>query len=103
MRFCNCCTCILIQISLISSSGSIQITLSIGLGNGLVPNTFQAITWTNDDTDHWHNLASLGYNELIILCEQQEGVAHVDLYQTITGDALAPVVTSSAAGTILTS
>ena len=33
--------------------------ISIGSGNGLVPNRQQAITWTNDD-----QIPSLGYNEL---------------------------------------
>ena len=36
---------------------------SIGSENGLAPNRWQAITWTNDGLVYWHIYASLGLNE----------------------------------------
>ena len=39
--------------------------LSIGLGNGLVPNRWQAIIWTTADPIHWRIYAGLGGDELI--------------------------------------
>ena len=33
--------------------------VSIDLGDGLVPNKWQAITWTNVDQDIWCHMASL--------------------------------------------
>ena len=42
--------CILIKISLkFVSNGIIDVKPSIGLDNGLVPNSWQAIIWTNAD------------------------------------------------------
>ena len=37
--------------------------MSIGLGNGWVPNT-QAIAWPSADPDPWHHMASAGLNNL---------------------------------------
>ena len=37
---------------------------SIGLGNGLAPNRWQAITWTDDDPSHWRIYAELAGDEL---------------------------------------
>ena len=37
-----------------------------GSDNGLSPNRRQAITWTNDDCDHWCCILSLGHIELIL-------------------------------------
>ena len=39
--------------------------ISLGLGNGLVPNRRQAIIWTNADQIHWPIYAALGGDELI--------------------------------------
>ena len=36
-------------------------------GNGLAPNKWQAITWTNVDKDLWCHMMSLGHNELNIV------------------------------------
>ena len=33
-------------------------------GNGMVPNRWEAITWTNADPFHWHIYAALGGDEL---------------------------------------
>ena len=38
--------------------------ITLGSGNGLAPNRWQAITWTNRDPDTWCCVASLGHNEL---------------------------------------
>ena len=40
----------------------IQLTASISGGNGLAPNSWQTITWTNDDADQWRIYASPGLN-----------------------------------------
>ena len=37
----------------------------IGLDNGLAPNRWQAIIWTNTDLIHWHIYAALAGDELI--------------------------------------
>ena len=37
---------------------------SISSANGLAPNGWQAITWTNDDPVHWRIYAALGGDEL---------------------------------------
>ena len=37
---------------------------SIGSGNGLAPNSWQAIIWSNADLVHWHIYATLGGDEL---------------------------------------
>ena len=39
-------------------------SVSIGSGNGLAPNRWQAITWTNDDPVQWLIYASPGLSEL---------------------------------------
>ena len=44
--------CILIQISL-KFVHKCLIDINIGSGNGLVPNKWQAITWSNADPFHW--------------------------------------------------
>ena len=44
------------------TSGSAWQLVSIGLGNGLTPNRWQAITWSNDDPIHWCTYMSLGLN-----------------------------------------
>ena len=38
--------------------------VSTGLGNGLVLNRHQAISWTPDDQILWHHVASLDHNQL---------------------------------------
>ena len=48
--------------------------ISIGLGNGLVPNRWHASTWANVDPDQGGNTASLGQNEL-----KQVELMHTDL------------------------
>ena len=42
----------------------VQLEISIGSDNGLVPNRWKVITWTNDEKVLWHHMASLGQNEL---------------------------------------
>ena len=42
----------------------VQLTTSIGSGNGLVPNRWQAIAWTNADLIHWCIYTALGGDEL---------------------------------------
>ena len=49
----------------VGSQGSNWQYVGIGLGNGLVPNRQQAITWTNADPIHWCIYAALGGDELI--------------------------------------
>ena len=51
----------------------------IGLGNGLAPNRWQAITWNNDGPAHGHEYASAGLNELSLNCQtgnNKVGSAH---------------------------
>ena len=38
--------------------------VSTGLDNGLVPNKWQAISWSSDGLVYWRIYASLGLNEL---------------------------------------
>ena len=47
---CYCAHCDVIVINIDCGYG---ILVSIGSGNGLVPNTQQAITWTIDNSYHW--------------------------------------------------
>ena len=52
--------CILIKISLIFfPKGPIDNKHSIGLDNGLAPNRWQAIIWTNADPIHWRIYVAL--------------------------------------------
>ena len=39
---------------------------SIGFGNGLALNRWQAVIWNNGDPIHWHIFAALGGDELRI-------------------------------------
>ena len=43
----------------------VQLTItSFGLGNGLVPNRWQAIIWTKADPIHWRIYAAIGGDDL---------------------------------------
>ena len=42
--------------------GSTSQYVCIGSGNGLVLNKQQAIAWTNDDPDQWHQMPLLSHN-----------------------------------------
>ena len=46
--------------------GPVDNFFSIGSGNGLAQNKWQAIIWTNDGLFYWHIYASYGLNELIV-------------------------------------
>ena len=48
----------------VRSYGSNWQYLSIGLDNGLAPNRWQAITWTNAEPIHCRIYAALGRDEL---------------------------------------
>ena len=50
---------------------------SIGSDNGLAPTRRQAIMWTNDGQVWWRIYASLGPNELYVLCAQYPFCVHV--------------------------
>ena len=43
-----------------------QLTEDIGLDNGVEPNKWQAITWTNVDQIRWRIYAALGVEELML-------------------------------------
>ena len=51
------------------SSLSNRWIVSIGSDSGLVPNSLQAITWSNDNQVVWDHMASIGHNELKGLSE----------------------------------
>ena len=57
--------CILIKSSLkfVSVSPIINKSALVDSGNGLAPNRWLAITWTNDDLDDWQPLASQRHSE----------------------------------------
>ena len=48
----------------VCSQGSNRQSSSIGLDNGLAPNRWQAIIWTNADSISWRIYATLGGDEL---------------------------------------
>ena len=48
----------------VCSQGSNWQSSSISLDNGLAPNTWQAIIWTNADPINWRIYATLGGDEL---------------------------------------
>ena len=56
--------CILIKISLQFVPGSSIDNNPAGLDNGLAPNRWQAIIWTNADPIHWHIFVALGGDEV---------------------------------------
>ena len=53
--------------SQVCSSGPNWQWSSIGSSNGLVPNRWQAITWTNGYPVHWRIYVALGGDELILM------------------------------------
>ena len=60
-------SCILTKISLrFVPKGPIGNNPSIGLDNGLAPNRWWAIMWTNADPNHWHIYVALRGDELKI-------------------------------------
>ena len=60
--------CILIKISLkFVPKGSIDNNPAFGLDNGLAPNKWQDIIWTNAYSVHWHIYAALGGDELTLI------------------------------------
>ena len=46
------------------SQGFNQYYISIGSGNGLVPNRWQAVIWTNNGLVNWRIYASLGFDDI---------------------------------------
>ena len=63
--FINKKCCISIWVSLKFVPKGLIDNVSIGSGNGLAPNRWQAITWSNADPFHWCIYVTLGVDELI--------------------------------------